>query len=743
MWKSALSLLTLCIHLPVVACTGFYVGRKVSTDGSIILGRTIDHGTIGGSRTVVVPRVENEPGRIYTRTKPGMDDFVWPLPPTTYGYVMTPMGSGFLCGEWSSCCLNEKGLAVTGTVTGYTRRQVRAVFPFSSCGVAEYNYPALVAATCASAREAIELTARVMERLGTAEANIFMVADREEAWLIETYTGHLWAAHRLPDDVAGGFGNHFVLGAYDPDSADWRATPGIGRLLEEKGLAVWEDGRLHLEKSLGGPRSHFANIRSWFARRLMAPGTEGPYAPKRLFDCFYPPFRRLDVRDVEMLTRERYLGTEWDPDVDDRNDVRVIGSETTMSAHVIHVRPDLPPERALTAWVALGPAEHAPFLPLANCTTAFDEAYSRDHADPKECYSRYLPELYASDAFRRLCGLAAQDRECYGNSVRDYWMAREVELLSKWPAIWETGDVAAMTAFTLREQRRAMEDANRMSSEIEHAMTRNARKLVQMQDAGVSTGYRARWIYVPSDVEQPSNGVWHVRSGRNGTALAELRGYAESLSVADCPPAAFESAPAAIGRLAAIEPEDDDERREVVEFARRILDAAAVSARRRTMDLFARWREGNADAERVRRSAEAYRRLVRTLTELLALHPDYSLDEAFDRFCRDNDVVPPNKAEEMLAAACADASSFRTYEVAAAWQLPTAEAVVLEILRHVESGDRTDVSESEISRIGAANLSELKGKGFGAYRPALPRLRRECLRVLGDARETLARLCSL
>ena len=487
------------LALTADACSGFYVGKKVSKDGSILLGRTIDVGPAAGSRVVVVPRVENVPGRVYRRTFAD-SEFSWPLPPTTYKYVMTPMGTGYLCGECAACCINEKGLGITGTVAGSTRRQLPIAFPYEKNGVADYNFPGLVAAMCATAREAVELTAKTMEKLGTLEPSVFMVADQKEAWLIETYVGHLWAAHKLPDDVAGGYGNHFVLGEYDPASDEWAATPDIARLLEEKGLAVYVNGKLHLEKSIGGDRYQFTNLRSWFSKRLIAPGTEGEYHTKSYFECFYPPSRKLGPEDVAMLTRSRYTGTEWDPDVNDRNDVRVIGTETMMSSHVIQVRPDLPPGRALTAWVALSPAEHTPYLPVANCATEVDERFSRDHVDPAECYSRYYPELYAADAFRFLCGMCEQDRVRYGNAVRDYWLKREQELFAKWPSVWESGDVRAMDEFTLREQRRALADAKRMASEIAQAMTRNGRKLVQMQRDGIYRRWRPDWIYEPSDV---------------------------------------------------------------------------------------------------------------------------------------------------------------------------------------------------------------------------------------------------
>ena len=54
-------LLLLCqvvmgLALTADACSGFYVGKKVSKDGSILLGRTIDVGPAAGSRVVVAHR---------------------------------------------------------------------------------------------------------------------------------------------------------------------------------------------------------------------------------------------------------------------------------------------------------------------------------------------------------------------------------------------------------------------------------------------------------------------------------------------------------------------------------------------------------------------------------------------------------------------------------------------------------------------------------------------------------------
>ena len=81
MRKFLLSAMTLAVAASAFACTGFYVGKKCSEDGSVILGRTVDLGMLGiGHRVVVVPRVENKPGRVYK----GVQGFEWELPATTW-----------------------------------------------------------------------------------------------------------------------------------------------------------------------------------------------------------------------------------------------------------------------------------------------------------------------------------------------------------------------------------------------------------------------------------------------------------------------------------------------------------------------------------------------------------------------------------------------------------------------------------------------------------------------------------
>lgn len=195
-----------------LACTGFYVGKEASADGTTIIGHTVDAWTTAQGMQIVVPRVENEPGRVMTIS----DEASWPLPDTTYQYTATP----FLDGRWQNAVANEMGLAVTGSITCYVRDEIAALDPTVENGLSETWLCGLVGACCTTAREGVELLAEVIETIGNSEQNTILIADQNEAWYMETYTGHQWCAVKMPEDCVAVFGNEFMLGAVDPESED-------------------------------------------------------------------------------------------------------------------------------------------------------------------------------------------------------------------------------------------------------------------------------------------------------------------------------------------------------------------------------------------------------------------------------------------------------------------------------------------------------------------------------------------
>ena len=98
-----------------LACTGVYVGKDVSDQGTYLIARSEDQGQGDYNKMFQVqPRVENVPGRFITDTATG---FQIPLPATTYKYTYVPDYTRGDDGMYPGSCTNEYGVSITATVS--------------------------------------------------------------------------------------------------------------------------------------------------------------------------------------------------------------------------------------------------------------------------------------------------------------------------------------------------------------------------------------------------------------------------------------------------------------------------------------------------------------------------------------------------------------------------------------------------------------------------------------------------
>ncbi len=448
------------------ACTGFYVGKGASANGTTMIGHTVDSWTTAQSVTWVVDRVEDEPGRTYKVA----DGVEFPLPDTTYKYTTTP----FTYGIWDGATANEMGVGCTAAITCYVTDEMKELDPTVENGLSEQFLCALVALCASSAREGVQVLADYIDMFGNAEQNTILIADQNEAWYMETYTGHQWCAVKMPEDCVAVFGNQFMLQSVDPESDDVMYSDELFSMPEEAGLAVYtEDGSMDLFATYSGNVLRDGNnLRTWYGHVLFAPSTAGEYATETHYDLFYQPDAPITLNDVFDMTRARYEGAEYCPETieDYAYDIRVIAIERQMNIGVIEIHDDLPAEMAITTWVCTTDAEHSVYLPVSNLVTDLADVfeYVPETDGPDENCAHYL--------FKRLSALAKQDREWYGQGVRAYWNQVEEQLvdvngdvLAETLKLYETDPEAAkayITNYTIGVQQKAVEDAKTIFDEL-------------------------------------------------------------------------------------------------------------------------------------------------------------------------------------------------------------------------------------------------------------------------------------
>ena len=411
---------TMLLSTSALACTGVYVGKDVSDQGTYLLARSEDQGQSDYNKMFLVqPRVDNVPGRFIEDTATG---FKIPLPDTTWQYTYVPDYTRGDDGMYPGSCTNEHGVSITGTVSTSTCEKWEEADPFIEPGLREAILPAAVAAVATSARNAVDVLLGYVDEYGSEEGNTVMICDQNEAWFVEIYSGHHYCAMKMPDDQVAVFGNHNMIGLVDP-----KATPedgyiyseGLFELIDELDLAVKEGELYHLAKSVtGNTRQPYNNMRNWGGMKLLAPSLAGDtYDNDNFYPLFYAPDEKVSVLDVMDIYRYRYEGTPIDVNLEGQEGNRVISTTNSSQIHILQTFSDWPVQCSAINWIALGNGEHTVFVPFFSGITDTAEAYKVDG-------DTYNPQG-AYWMFKRLCTLGQLDRDLYGNGVRAFWKQQE------------------------------------------------------------------------------------------------------------------------------------------------------------------------------------------------------------------------------------------------------------------------------------------------------------------------------
>lgn len=311
---AALSLTLFGQEFDGASCTSIMVGRKASTDGSVMTSHTCD----GRYRTwaYMEPAADHAPGTKHPVLRGTMETafrgdttgvrLMGEIPEAahTYAYLNTAYP-----------CLNEKQLAMGETTFSGPDTLVNPKGWFT---IEELERVALQ--RCDNARDAILLMGSLAEQYGYGdEGECLTVADKREVWQFEIVgvgkekIGAAWAARRIPDDHVAVSANIPRIGKIDrQDKANCLASGNLEQVALENGL--WDGkGEFVFWKAFNCDYAEGRNFldREFFILNALAPSLglsfdmdELPFSVK--------PDKPVDVRDVMALYRSTYEGTDFD-----------------------------------------------------------------------------------------------------------------------------------------------------------------------------------------------------------------------------------------------------------------------------------------------------------------------------------------------------------------------------------------------------------------------------------------------
>lgn len=293
------------------SCTSIMVGKKASTDGSVMTSHTCD----GYYRTWLefVPAKKYEKdtthgvywGTMHTHTAWSNENVKLkgsiPQVKETFGYLNTAYP-----------CLNEKQLAIGETTFGGrdTLKNENGMFLIE-------ELERLALQRCSTARDAIRLIGELIKEYGYGDGGeCITIADKNEVWHMEILgegpdkIGGVWAAQRIPDDHVGISANISRIGELNlKDKDHFMASENVFEVAKKMGF--W-DGKEPFKfwKVYGDTEKPF-KIREYFVLSSLAPSLNLDFEADEI-PFSVKPEKKVSVRDVLEFYRTTYDGTRFE-----------------------------------------------------------------------------------------------------------------------------------------------------------------------------------------------------------------------------------------------------------------------------------------------------------------------------------------------------------------------------------------------------------------------------------------------
>ena len=451
-WLFKLALIAMTFLLlpiqAVQACCGFIIGRQLTKDGTTLFGRTEDYpyypngGKHNKNYVVVDAKTYNEGDQIEDES----NGFTYPHAANEMKYTATydsARGDGSN-GAFGEHGFNEAGVSMTATVTAIPNKKVLKTDPLTENGIPEAAMLDVVLPRVKSAREGVELLAKVIEEKGSAEGNVVVFADQNETWYMEILSGHQYVAVKVPEDKYAVFANTYYLGHVDlNDTENVIASKDVEKVAKESGnYKTDKDGNFHIAKSYG-PEKYAEGDRSrtYAGITLLDPDSKVTYEDDEyeLFRSPTDPNKKYTLEDAFALQRNRFehlngrfvpddqIGVKKQGDDGSNDTVRkdqykyALGNENVIDAHVYQINPNLPKSFGGTLWLGMGPSRNTPYVPF--------------YGNVKDTYKAFKPQTATYDpnswywTVWHIDQMAINNQDLFGKSIQNHWKALEEQLI--------------------------------------------------------------------------------------------------------------------------------------------------------------------------------------------------------------------------------------------------------------------------------------------------------------------------
>jgi len=319
-------------------CTVVIVGKKASTDGSVISTHTCDCGVCDWTWRYVHP-ADHEEGatrKIYHfnqfTTRPPAEGLRWDVLHDNYTGLEIPQAKhtyGYLHGMFGY--INDNQVAIGESTIG-CRSEMNNNTPTPKIDITMMTLIAMERAK--TARDAIKIMGELAVKYGYGyvdSGEMLAVSDPNEAWIFEVMPvgplwtpdsgqpGAIWCAQRVPDDHVSVCPNESRIGKIDLENPDYfMASDNVISYAVEHGYYDPDSGEPFSWKKAYSPTegsavsTYGARGRMWRFFDLVAPSQNfSPDRPNMDFPFSIKPDEKVSLARVFSILRDKYEGTQF------------------------------------------------------------------------------------------------------------------------------------------------------------------------------------------------------------------------------------------------------------------------------------------------------------------------------------------------------------------------------------------------------------------------------------------------
>lgn len=376
--------LLLCV-ISASACTMVYVGSDLTSDGSSFLARSEDYANSYNKIAYVNQHGKYKAGDVYTGCE-GYKTFTYTFTHDSYAYTATSDdNTSGVCPDCDAeyphtpmeeVGTNEKGVSVSATVTLSGKRAASSADPIVSGGVAESDVTTVLLSEASTAKEGVELLLKLYDQVGAGDKNGIMIADQNESWYVENFTGHTYVAVKLGSNMIAINPNMGAIGLVDlDDTENVIASASLISVAKQAGTYVGDESENTIDVYASYCGSASANARLVNGINYFLNG--GTETSGTLSSSDYTISNVKDGKIVSMYTNiQNKLGKIGIQNVVDFYKVNGIGNTSNLEWHIFQIQSDAPMETGTIEWLAMENGQYTvaiPYFPLL--TTDMYEGY--------------------------------------------------------------------------------------------------------------------------------------------------------------------------------------------------------------------------------------------------------------------------------------------------------------------------------------------------------------------------------